>query len=365
MHGKDCTIRLFSATRFVVAVIVVSYPVMSVRADAVRVWPTAVVSADRVTISDLCDLSRCGQAVVDSIADVVVSASPKPGGSMVISARDIQASLTRTGANLSLLMIEGAVECKVVRPLSAARRATATGDDDRESSSVRRTLRDAVVAEFQRRLGEHVGRVDLHFTQTGESVLGLSEPTYSFNVTIGGGRVLGRAIRVSVDVTGESSFAGEIALVVDAAVLREVVVARRAINAKAPVRAEAVVVEERSFDRVEDTDMTDLGAVVGQRAKRFIAAGSAISSDDLEMVPLVKQGQIVKLYSVASGIEIQSQAKAMSSGLFGEVVELRIGSRRGGTLSGVVVGEGAVRVGGSDEHSERAEVLALGAGRDG
>jgi len=339
-------------------------------AELVRVWPTAVITGDNITLADVCDLSLLTAARSrDDIDTAVVATAPRPGGSNYVTVDQVQQALRRAGVNLATVLVSGSTRCAVSRPRTAVPSAPSTKRhpahvDARPSASetARRTLRDAVVGAFQQRVPSRGGVVELQFGRTSPQILELSEPRYSFRVTIVGGRWLGRMINVDVDVFSDGQDAQTIHLVANASLLRSVVVAKRPINQKEKVSAADVEVIERIFDQVDTTIATAIDAVVGQRAKRFIAPGAVVKVTDLELVPLVRRGQIVSVRSLVGGVEVRSAAKALDNGRLGDVVELRTGGRKGEVLTGIVIGERRVMIGLPPSPVAQAASLAMGGG---
>jgi len=336
--------------------------------ETIRVWPTAVITGDSITLADVCDLSLLAPTPTGATVDTaVVAAAPTPGGSTYISVEQVQHALRRAGINLAMVIVTGSTRCAVSRPRQSAvptqpvkRRGTPAAAELTTHDSPGRTLRDAVVRAFQQRVPAHGGTVELQFGRTSPQVLKLSEPRYSFRVKIIAGRWLGRMINVDVDVVSDGQTAQTVHLVANASLMRSVVVAKRPINQKENVSPGDVEVVERVFDQVDLTIATSIDAVVGQRSKRFIAPGRVIKVTDLELVPLVRRGQIVNVRSLVGGVEIRSAAKALGNGRLGDVVELRTGGRKGEVLTGVVVGDRRVMVGLPAVAGGQATSLAMG-----
>ncbi len=357
MQGKECNMMSFARRAIIAATIAtVGYPTAA-GASALRVWPSAVVAGDTVTLGDICDLSALSAVVRDELAAVRVTDAPPPGGSTIVSSSDIQAALRRGGANLATIAITGATRTAVTRPRAIPTRKP-SAQTQRTGAN---TLRDAVRKTFERQTSNLGGTVDLQFGRTSPQTLELSEPEYTFSVRIRGGRRIGRMIPVEVDVHHNGEKVQTVRLVASTLLRKQVVVAKRGINLNATVRREDVASEERLYDSTTDMALSSIDAVVGQRAKRFVAADRGIRSRDLESVPLVNRGQLVDVISVAGSIEVRSVAKAASAGALGETVELRVGGRRGQQLMGVVIGHRRVRIGQSaDSATSDAPQLALG-----
>ena len=335
-------------------------------ADAVRVRPTAVVSGDGVTLGHVCDLSELALETAPTVMDSVVAPSPRPGQSTYVTIDTIQGALRRAGVNLAQTVISGAARCAVTRPATpnVERRAHADAPpppDHSEPAISGRTLRDAVHETFARLAAQHGGRIDLRFARTPEQILNLSEPRHTFNVRLKGGRWLGRMVRIEVDVRAGDDAVQSIPLVVSASIIRDVVVACRPINLKATIAGDDVKLAERLYDDLEHGAVSNIDAAIGQRARRFIRAGQPIRLDDLELVPLVTRGELVDVISAVGPIEARTVARALGTGGLGDMVELRIGGRRGETLTGVVAGERRVAVGhGTSPGAALTVQLALG-----
>lgn len=335
--------------------------------DVVRVWPTAVVDNERVTLGDVCDLSKLRSHNAEDLATTLVVASPPPGGSTYVTVDAVQDALRRAGVNLATALVSGATKCAVSRPKEVpppgARRATRTSKA-KPTNPDGRTLREAVHATFQRHAIPAGGRIELQFGRTSSQILNLTEPQYTFDVRLKGGRWLGRVVNVDVDVFAGDDKVQTVHLVVNASIAKQIVVARQSINQKASLHRDDVQLAERNYENLDRVPATRIEAVVGQRARRFIPAGRAIHMNDLELVPLVTRGQLVDVVSMVGGVEARAVAKAAGSGCLGDVIELRTGGRRGHTLMGMVVGERKVMVGNSTAAgSLLGPRLALGGGR--
>lgn len=325
--------------------------------ETVKVWPTATVTTQHVTLADVCALGGFNSNTANILSDVVVAPAPKAGGSTVIELSQVQKALRQGGANLATVLIVGATECAVSRPADAvvARQV--------KHAVVRsgKTLREAVEAAFVRATARLGDRVNLQFGRTDVSVLNLSEPQFTFDVRIRGGRVLGQLIKVDVDVLADGRVVQRVPLVVSSTLMRDVVVAVNPINAKGPIRERDVRIEERSFDHLSELSDVSLNEVIGLRAKRYIPEGRMIDPDDLEMVPLVVRGELVDVISRSGGVVVRSVAKADETGSMGELVALRTSDRRGPKLSGYVIGKRLVSMTPPDDRS--GATLAMGGGR--
>ena len=264
---------------------------------------------------------------------------------------------------MATITIGGSSRCSVTRPLSETRpsgsvRAAGKPSVSRRdkpartkrtvvpaaSASTTTTLRRAVIHHFNAELTRYGGQADVVFDRTSQQVLDLSGPAHQFRIRRRSSPPLG-LIQVEVHVLAEGGIIQTVPLVVRVTMSRRVAVARRSINQGATLRASDVEIISVTFDRVDRLGIGDVAHAIGQRAKRFISAGSLIKPDELESVPLVTRGQLVTLVSLAGNVRVVTTAKAAQNGLLGETITVRSLDRKRVEFDAEVVGPGAVQIG--------------------
>jgi flagella basal body P-ring formation protein FlgA len=333
-------------------------------AESVRLWPSAVVVDDTICLADLCELTGFDVSTERSLARLAVAEAPPSGGSKVIHLDMVRSALAAHGANMALVRLGGAMQCAVTRPSRAVRevsvsspseapgvagrretsRANSTGAAGAPAAASALTLRQAVVDHLNGELARYGGRAELTFDRTAGQVLDLSGPAYRFNVRRRSGPPLG-LVQLGVDVLADGVVVQTVPLVVQVSMTRRAVVARRAINQGAALQASDVELRSLSFARLDKLGLGDAAQTIGQRAKRFISAGSLIEPVMLESVPLVARGQFVTLTSVVGSVRVVTAAKALREGLLGETITVRDVDKGRVEFDAVVIGPGAVRIG--------------------
>ncbi len=94
-------------------------PASYAHAGSVRLWPSAVVVDDAIRLLDLCELRGFDPATERTLAELVVTDAPPPGGSRLIHLDMIRALLAAGGANMAWVTLGGATRCAVTRPSNA------------------------------------------------------------------------------------------------------------------------------------------------------------------------------------------------------------------------------------------------------
>jgi flagella basal body P-ring formation protein FlgA len=326
------------------------------RAASVRLFQNAVVMEDQVRLRDVTEWSGSSGEEAAALTEALIGEAPPPGGSRIIHRDLIRAALVSKGINLSTVTIRGASQCVVTRPAAGkgpASSGPAMNEDIRHvaaasamggAPATTRTLRDAVTAHFQKEAARYQAAADVIFDKAADSVLELAEPAYQFRVRSRGSGSWGLN-QVDVEVIADGRTVQTIPLVVQVSMTRRVAVARRPINQGATVQPADAGLIPLSFTRVDKLGVADLTPIIGQRAKRYVAAGTMIEPAMLESVPLVTRGQIVTLCSTAGGVRITTTGKAMGEGLLGETVAIRAADHQKLDLHAVVIGPGTVQIG--------------------
>lgn len=367
MRRKDCEDRNLNSVRpsvcrparvprlVVLLALLVCAPVGASRAGTVRLWPHAVVVDDTVRLSDLCELKGFDPNTERELVGLAVAGAPVAGGSRVIHRDMIRSVLAEGGANMAQVRLSGATRCAVTRPSHVApaparsERTVVRSDGMRKRAADIRptpsaTLRQAVLDYFNAEFARYRGKADVVFDHTSQKVLDLSGPTYDFRLRRRSSSPLG-LIQLEVSVLADGGCVQTVPLVVQVSMIRPVVITRRSINQGATIQASDVELTPLSFTRLNKLGLGDVAQAIGLRAKRFVAAGTMLESPALESVPLVLRGQLVRLQSVAGGVQIVTTGKAMRDGLLGEVVAVRSLANKRVEFDAIVIGPGSVRIG--------------------
>ena len=88
--------------------------------------------------------------------------------------------------------------------------------------------------------------------------------------------------------------------------------------------------------------VTDPSQAVGHTVAMSLRAGAPLRGDALRSLPVVTQGQMVRLITSGPGFRVSAAARALASGAEGEVIQARTGSGR--VVSGVAKAGGVVEV---------------------
>ncbi|WP_232818223.1 flagellar basal body P-ring formation chaperone FlgA [Zobellella maritima] len=125
-------------------------------------------------------------------------------------------------------------------------------------------------------------------------------------------------------------------------VIGRYLVAARALDAGTRITADMLEFRQGDLSRLPRQAILDPGEVIGQQARRPLAAGTTIQRHQLREPPLIERGQQVVLEAAGPGYRITREGKAMAPGAMGDRIRVRVS--RHTILSGVVVGQARVAV---------------------
>lgn len=350
MLRKDCEKRIGVAVLLAAAVAGLAAGPASGATFAL--WREAVVDGGNVSVGDVCRIGQAG-AARESMAAVVIAAAPDPGKALAISADEVRRALRDSGVNPATIVIKGAATCAVRRPQAAAQESKAVRSDAETPGASgpgvagSRSLRQVIEAFFAAEAPAPGSTVAVRFGRANEDALDLSEPKFAFRIQRTSTQSLGM-VSLKVTVFERGDVIKEFPMLVDVSRIVPVVVAARPINLGAIIGAGDLHMMDMSFSQGDQPGFTEMEAVIGQRARHFIAAGEPVLARELETVPLVKRGQLVDVQSSVGGVSIMTAAQALSDGAYGDVVGLRADGSNRRQVSAIVIGPGRVRIGGGD-----------------
>jgi flagella basal body P-ring formation protein FlgA len=122
-----------------------------------------------------------------------------------------------------------------------------------------------------------------------------------------------------------------------------VVVTRNAVQAGAVLTADDVVLDERRSATLPYGYFSATAQLVGLTAKRTLPAGAVIVPAAVEHATVVERGAVVTLVSGSGGVLVRADGVALEPAKLNERVRVR--SRSGRIVSGVVEPSGEVRIG--------------------
>lgn len=328
----------------------------SAEETVVRLYPSAVVAADTVTLSDVAEIRGESAALA---ARMELGAAPHVGQAGAIELSQVQSMLARRGVNLSSWVFRGASRCNVQRVAGRGQRGTdesinsgksAGGSafatrshtvrseigrnntsttqpgDGTEAARAATCGSDTLEAALRQRIATRLASVNgtpvIRFSAALGRTLALSKPTYDFQIVERSERTLGM-VSFEVTVLEKGASRQTLPVLAEVSLRKSVVVAARPINRGEIIKPSHLQKAERTFERIEDIGVTEMSSLVGQRARKFIENQGILYSRDVESMPLINANEMVTVLVRRGNLTIRGSAKALESRGLNETVRLR------------------------------------------
>jgi flagella basal body P-ring formation protein FlgA len=329
----------------------------------IRVWPTAVVNGDTVTLGDVAELRGLDEATGARLAKLVLRSAPISGGTVLLHSADIRAALLQADANLAQLQIYGSSRCEVSRPrpprecapqesvrrMKALPRVKAASEAPPPAKScpsplpeqvaeVRPDTLETVLRQYiAARVPDAGAKLEISFSPAGRAMLSLPSAEHQFKIHPANDHRLG-VLSFDIDIVRDGAAVQSEPVVAQVELQKEVVVARRAINQGETIAGRDLKLEERPFTDLEAIGITDLAAAAGQQCGQFVRPGEMLRAEALKARPLVQRGETVTIWARLGGVEVKTTGQAQAAGAMGDVISVRRdGSKRKQELIEAVV----------------------------
>jgi flagella basal body P-ring formation protein FlgA len=126
-------------------------------------------------------------------------------------------------------------------------------------------------------------------------------------------------------------------------VLHPVVVTKKPLTRNQIISADDVSLEKRDLAKIPPGVVTDLYRVIGKRLKRTLGVGTILRRTMLDSPPVVKRGDVVKLFIETENLEITALGRVEQRGGIGDTIRVvNLDSKR--RVYGQVVDRQTVRV---------------------
>jgi flagella basal body P-ring formation protein FlgA len=216
---------------------------------------------------------------------------------------------------------ESTADQKPGKQISSALQASGEPGDNVEPIDTR-TLDGALRAHLFERLASLGGKPVIQVSPAMRDLMQLTRPEYDFAIADRGDRMLG-LVQFDVTIYRQGKVEQVRPVLAEVALVKPVVMAAGPINRGQTIQSKDVVIQDQTFDRPDRVGMTDLNAVVGQRAVRFMNKGEMLTAKEIEPVPFVVRNDLVTVTARRGSVTIKGVAKALSSASYGNTVELR------------------------------------------
>ena len=102
----------------------------------------------------------------------------------------------------------------------------------------------------------------------------------------------------------------------------DVAIAVKPLGRYQPIEADDIVLKKMNLARMPSNAIVCADQVLGRRANRNIAANSVLRSDQVEMPPIVKRGDVVQVVAESAILRVSAKGQAKENGAKGDRIQV-------------------------------------------
>jgi flagella basal body P-ring formation protein FlgA len=293
----------------------------------IRMISSAVVDGGVVRLKDVAGLSHGQADIPERLGRIKVSEAPLPGKSRWVTNKQVRMGLARSGVDPSLYRILGNGPTRVQR---------------RALQVKAQHIRDAVQAYIQANAPWHSDQMKIKKITCSHDVT-VTEGQLSFQVDSPKHSDWLGSIPFTVSVMVDGRIAKKVTVPTIIEVWNDVVLAAIPLGKYQIIEPKHVRVEKMNLARAPAHAVLDIDQAVGSRTNRHIAVNSILRSDQIELPPVVKRGDVVQVVAESRHMKISVKARARESGAIGKMIRVQ-NLRSKKTIYAQVVDARTVRV---------------------
>jgi flagella basal body P-ring formation protein FlgA len=293
----------------------------------IKLRSQAEVGGSVVRLKDVATCSGAEPKMLEQVGRIKVGEAPLPGKSRHVTEKQVRMGLTRSKVEASRYRIVGSGPVKVRR---------------RALHVKAQRIRDAVKRYIEAKSPWPADQMKIKRVK------------YAHDVTVTDGRLrlqvrspkhcdwLG-PIPFTVLVTVDGNIAKKVTVPATIEVWSDVVLSAIPLGKYQIIKSKHVRTERMNLARVPKNAVRHIDQAVGSRTNRNIAVNTILRSDQVELPPIIKRGDVVQVVAESKHMKISIKARAKESGAKGKNIRVQnLRSRK--TIYAQVVDSQTVRV---------------------
>jgi flagella basal body P-ring formation protein FlgA len=287
---------------------------------------SALTLRDRIMVDD--DVVRLGDLFEEPLSDgdIAVAQAPKAGQTLTLEARFLQQVARAYRLNW--------------KPVSKHQKIVVGRMSQRVTALM---VRDAIAAAVQERIGSSAdldvaldgGDLEFDLPTDVENSVAVSAINFDPNSNRFAAILVAPADGPPIIQRNVFGTVYEMA---------QIPVPKRLISAGATISADDLEWQPVHLRRLSGNSLTDADQLIGRVAKRPLKAGQIVRQSDVEVSPVIRRNDLIRLVVKSGQMTLSVQGKALQDAALGQTIRvINVNSNR--QLSGTVVDAGTVAVG--------------------
>ncbi|MFO7707957.1 MAG: flagellar basal body P-ring formation chaperone FlgA [Desulfobacterales bacterium] len=272
---------------------------------SVRVFDRVEVESDQIFLGAIARIDGDDAGRVRELQELVVGRAPLPGKSRVIDEASIRMRLRQSGFE------PDGVDLQVPGEVQISRGALELGGEH---------IREIVTAYIREQLRDRgIERVQVKEIRGVEAVV-LPKGRLSWHVSAPRSGSLTGSVPLAVVLRVNEDFERRLNVTAQVEVRVKAVVSSRPLGRYKPIEEGDIEVREVDLAGLPADFISDPEAVIGKRTRRAVDTHAVLRPDLVELPPVVKRGDRVKIVAETAGMRITAVGEVKQKGCVGERV---------------------------------------------
>jgi flagella basal body P-ring formation protein FlgA len=273
---------------------------------SVRFYDQAEVVADQILLGRIARVDGSDARLVAALDAVVLGRSPLPGKTRTLDRATILARLKQNGIDPALIDLQ-------IPPEVAVTRAGITIG--------REQIEQIISAFIQQQAAGQAETVRIKDIRAAEPVV-LPQGHLVTRVLAPRNTELAGTVPLTVVFKVDDDAEKRVWVTVSLERLRKVVVARRPLGRFKPIEDEDLEVKAVDAAGLPADCVTNPEMVIGKRTRRPVDSGAVLRHELVELPPLVKNGDRVRIIAETAGLRISALGQVKQKGCQGELIQV-------------------------------------------
>jgi flagella basal body P-ring formation protein FlgA len=308
-----------------------------------------------IMLRDVCRWSEKDQAVLEPVADLVVSRLSDAPGVRTVSVEQIKSALHDAGVNVSDVQFSGAALCAVTvgkvdaidieravmrqdvdattqpaaQPTADPKAADSKTADSKTgvapapvvADAQQTPLKDLLLAQLHEELKLSPEQMQVDFDTKNQAVLAMTSPRCKFDITPQGTTTLG-PVAWEIVVKSDKGERRETVTATARAWENQLVLARQLSQGQTFIKSD-VVEKCVLVDQLADNALTKSDDVLGEVAARDLKSGAVLTVNDATGARAVQAGESITVAMKLGKNRVETVAKALDDGARGNTVRAK------------------------------------------
>jgi flagella basal body P-ring formation protein FlgA len=268
----------------------------------IRLLAEAEVSSDTLSLGQLAEITGGTEQQRQSVAALVLGPSPSPGKSNWIHQGHVQTCLTDNGIALEDVSIKAAGPVKVLRSYESL-------TSQRVCEVVKAFILQSSPWDPHQIKIRSVSYNQSYRLPPGNLQLQVSAPKHTDWIG---------AIPFRVDAYVDGRLIQRFSVPAHIEVWSDVVVAAKPLGRRQPIELDDIKVQHMNLSRVPKNAILRKAQILGCRTVRAVALNAILSTDQVEIPPVIKKGDVVQMVAETPLLKVSTKGMAKDKGAIGD-----------------------------------------------